>query len=462
MNPTCGSVRLKDRLCNWRRMALADIPPNRPSRRFDSWKEIADYLGRDVRTATRWEAQGLPVHRIPGGRGTSVFALSIEIDAWMAGSRPEAAAEIQTPPVAIVPARRRFATRVVAVAVAAVLMLSLAGIVFVMRGAATANRIGTLRVTATQTEISLTGDSGVPRVIYRFQPNPAVLIDRTPTRVTDLNGDGRADILTGISFFADSALHVTRSGELLNLSATGDVRWRFAFDDVLAFGDGAVRGPWAVTAWEPSTGTSPTRIAVAGHDYLWWASMVAVIDHSGHRQHTFVNPGWIESLMWLGAERLAVAGFNNPRNEAMLAVINPDADGQAPGSAGTSFACANCSSNPPQFYATFPRSELNLVTGSPFNRAEAALVGDRLLVTTSETGSSAVTALYEFDRELRFVRARYSEAYWDAHGRLEREGSLTHTRAACPERDGPRAIHVWDAAAGQWQVTIAAPQIQKR
>lgn len=55
-----------------------------PDRRLDSWKEIASYLGREVRTVIRWEKdRGLPVHRIPGGKGHGVFALRSEVDAWL-------------------------------------------------------------------------------------------------------------------------------------------------------------------------------------------------------------------------------------------------------------------------------------------------------------------------------------------------------------------------------------------
>ena len=36
-----------------------------PEGRLDSWKEIAAYLGRGIRTVQRWEREeGLPVHRI--------------------------------------------------------------------------------------------------------------------------------------------------------------------------------------------------------------------------------------------------------------------------------------------------------------------------------------------------------------------------------------------------------------
>ncbi len=58
--------------------------------RLDSWKEIAAYLGREVRTVQRWAKSGhLPVHRIPGGERPRVFALKVEIDAWLGAGGPE-------------------------------------------------------------------------------------------------------------------------------------------------------------------------------------------------------------------------------------------------------------------------------------------------------------------------------------------------------------------------------------
>jgi len=57
--------------------------------RLDSWKEIADYLKRDVRTVRRWEkSRRLPVHRVPGGNRQSVFAYTEEIERWLQG-QPE-------------------------------------------------------------------------------------------------------------------------------------------------------------------------------------------------------------------------------------------------------------------------------------------------------------------------------------------------------------------------------------
>ncbi len=49
--------------------------------RLDSWKDIASYLGRDVRTVIRWEKdRGLPVRRVPGGKRQAVFAYRAELE----------------------------------------------------------------------------------------------------------------------------------------------------------------------------------------------------------------------------------------------------------------------------------------------------------------------------------------------------------------------------------------------
>jgi TolB-like protein len=70
--------------------------------RLDSWKDIAAYLSREVRTVQRWSSsRRLPVHRLPGGAKPRVFALKSEIDGWLQIGRHESAA--QTPSVAVLP-----------------------------------------------------------------------------------------------------------------------------------------------------------------------------------------------------------------------------------------------------------------------------------------------------------------------------------------------------------------------
>ena len=55
----------------------------RNSNRLNSWKEIATYLDRSVRTARRWEREErLPVHRQLSLKLGRVFAFTGELDAW--------------------------------------------------------------------------------------------------------------------------------------------------------------------------------------------------------------------------------------------------------------------------------------------------------------------------------------------------------------------------------------------
>src|SRR5882724_10325188 len=54
-----------------------------PADRLDSWKEIAAYLRRDVRTVQRWEKkEGLPVYRHQHDKLGSIYAYRAELTGW--------------------------------------------------------------------------------------------------------------------------------------------------------------------------------------------------------------------------------------------------------------------------------------------------------------------------------------------------------------------------------------------
>lgn len=55
-----------------------------PQRVLNSWKEIAHYVGRGVRTVQRWERDlGFPVRRPRSHQRSAVIAFPDEIDAWL-------------------------------------------------------------------------------------------------------------------------------------------------------------------------------------------------------------------------------------------------------------------------------------------------------------------------------------------------------------------------------------------
>ncbi len=63
-------------------------PVHTPEDRLDSWKEIAAYLGRGIRTVQRWEREeGLPVHRLAHEKRGSIYARREELAAWWESRR---------------------------------------------------------------------------------------------------------------------------------------------------------------------------------------------------------------------------------------------------------------------------------------------------------------------------------------------------------------------------------------
>jgi hypothetical protein len=80
-----------------------------PNGQLSSWKEIAVYLGRDIRTAQRWEKhERLPVYRHIHDKAGTVYAFKNEIDAWRQSrsSRPAKTVSPETPRPEIEPSRR--------------------------------------------------------------------------------------------------------------------------------------------------------------------------------------------------------------------------------------------------------------------------------------------------------------------------------------------------------------------
>lgn len=150
-----------------------DSESTRPSAgaddRLHSWKEIAVYLKRDVRTVRRWEKnQGLPVHRHRHQKAASVYAYRSELEVWWAAQRSnvvetqsadvesdvtDASAEGPQPPTSI----PRAVWWWVPVVLAAIVIVAAAGYILVRRTGTPTGHRAMIAVLPFQ---NLTGDPG--------------------------------------------------------------------------------------------------------------------------------------------------------------------------------------------------------------------------------------------------------------------------------------------------------------
>lgn len=410
--------------------------------RLDSWKSIADYLHRDLATVRRWEkGRGLPVHRV-AGTGRSVFAYPSEIDTWLNTSRSAESALVSPDPMVVIGTPRRLRWLVVPLAGAVV------ALVVVLMARTSPILPGDLRVAVTGAGVVARDAAGLERWRYAFPSTYKTEVPRDPVLVT---GGANPGVYFATSHRGRQVEDRIESGALTLLDLHGNPQRSFSFDDAVTFQGKTLGAPWSVTSFAVDEGVTPHQIAVAAHHYTWDPGIVTVLDAQWRRRGTFVHAGWIEAVRWVGADRLVIGGFSNAHDGGMVALLDSNAlDGQGPEPAGSRHHCDSCGTAGPLRMFVFPRSELNQLTASRFNRVLLSTGPDRLSVRTIEVPSDGgdADAHYEFTPSLEFITARFSDRYWELHRSLEMEGRVTHTRAQCPDRDGPRQVQAWEPSTG--------------
>ena len=432
--------------------------------RLDSWKAISAYLGRDEATLRRWEStRGLPIRRVPGKKGASVYAYRDEIDAWLLtgqvpGPPPADPPSSQPPPVpsATIPARPLAGAKRMRWAAAAIVTVAAiaAALYFPSRGHAVG---GGIHFDVSESAVRARDEDDRPLWVYSYENTHRHVLSQ-------LNESTRISRSEPASVFAASSIRFRRSdnlveaGRLTALDIGGSLRWRFEFEDTISMAGRSYGGPWGLDGFAIEDSDGRRRVAIAGHHYTWSPSMVAVVDDTGRRLMRYFNDGWMERVHWVPGGRLAVSGYSMSRAGGMIALLDPArADGQSPDEA--THRCDNCGSDLPLHLAVMPRSEINTATASRFNRALVDLIGDRLVVRTEEvppsSGQPPAEAIYEFDYGLRLLKASYSDRYWELHDQLFASKTLDHDRSTCPHRDGPSAYQAWSADAG-WTTVKAA------
>ncbi len=271
--------------------------------RLESWKEIAAYLNRSERTVRRWEEkEDLPVHRLPHDKRGSVYALTIELEAWRESRRQ--LVETETPEAAPAPALgRRFSWTPVAGVVAMVALA--AGVWFLNRDAS---------------PLAATPDPEAARLV---------------TLAGFAGNAGRTQIETGIRYYQDAIRIDPRYAPAWNGLATahlvriwfGEVRPADALTQVQKETAEAMRldpasaGPWRVRAaashffeWDHAKAETEFRKAMelAPNEavvFSWYADYLLDLRRFDeariyYRRAHELAPRWLEPMAFLGNTHL--------------------------------------------------------------------------------------------------------------------------------------------------------------
>lgn len=462
-----------------------DKPTNQLERdRLDSWKEIAEHVGRDVRTAIRWEHErGLPVHRVPGGRRGAVFAFRHEIDEWLSGpdaaGRNGSAKAVREPEAPGDPSGsdRRLATPGASrsaltrtAVIAAIVLGVLGGAAYAVRGRVGGSprpegdqAIATLSFGAR--EVTALTASGAPAWTHAFDRALAPVTRNNPGSqfaVADLDGDGRNEMLASITF---SLPGHSAEDELYCFSSDGRVLWSFVDRTPLFFRGGTYGPPF----WHGNVVVYRVerrwRIAWSQLHSVWWPSRITILDGQGHSLESFVHSGSVYVLALVDdptAPLLLAGGVSNAHRAAMLAVLDGrHAAGHSPDPPGSPFECLGCSPGGPLRYFIFPPSEVNRAVEHPYNQTCDIMANQHGIdVFTCEAApDDRARLVFRFSRDLELIHAAASDS-WAIHDRLHREGRLDHSSKDCPEYSRPPAARSLDRS-GRW-IALRPPSVPRR
>lgn len=492
---------------------------NRPvNGRLDSWKEIAAYLNRDVRTVIRWEKEkGLPVHRVPGGKRQAVFTYRQELDAWLeseqiglgqedtsvAGNglhKESLLAGIQkqtAPPIngshdpqpvsnaGFIPdnggevrqARRRSLYRVLGVAAIVVTGIILSLWVFYARPAVNhlPSRVGftmnSLQAFDDQGHLLWTHSFAMP-VHPRFEKSVKLLPELV--RIADLKRDGGREVLIVVPLARGPNPDDFFQTEVDCFSSQGELLWSYVPEERFRFGNYELDGPWFTFDVLVSTIDKKPAIWMTLAHYKWGNSFVVELDpDTGKGTLRFVNTGIVYKLNEMQAEGktyLMAGGFNNEYEAGSLAVIEESKPFTvSPQTAGTRHKCVDCPEGAPDYYFVFPRSEINRLKGLWEDSVHSIAVnGDQIEVEKWEAyrpdvdrdspeQSVGMHEYYDFHTlpTIQPFSFRFGSDYDMLHRELEKDHKLNHTLETCPERLHPEPVKVWTPSTGWKDIKLS-------
>jgi len=427
-----------------------------PPDRLDSWKEIASYLNKTIRTVQRWEVERhLPIHRIPKADSSSrnrgsVYAIPAEIDRWWEAERNNINADgngigtpiesndggcggetDDSPPVPNDRVGRPhswFQTTPGRIAVLGV-VLGLLGIGFLVSRILQRPSMPVLAVVEDKFRLLALGDKG--NILWVKQFSTSIGCNRLlekPAKVVDIDADSVNEVITGLY----SSPFVYQSDKIVCLNSRGFVRWEFVPGASITWHDYAF--PNMFRLWGYSIGSLANGkkfiVAVANHD-MDSPSQVAVLDAQGKAMGGYWHTGWIFShlvmdLDYDGNDEIIVGGVDDLRKKPFLAVIRPEIPwsispvpaGYAPG-----FATGEEIS-----YFLFPQTDAAEALDRTSRVVELKKLGDHYLSAGIELPGvpDILERVYLLDTKFQTVRLVLTEEFGSLHKQLKREKRLDH------------------------------------
>jgi hypothetical protein len=399
-----------------------------------SWKEIAVYLDRDVRTCVRWEKRyGLPVHRLEKDSKAKVFAYKDEIDGWLAGRTSS------DTPDTVAGSPGRFLVRAFPALFALAALAAAAYFLFLkpadpLRSVPADFHIqGSVLIIVDHKDREIwRRDTGLPGLesegFYRGHfPEKGQGSDSVPVwpyvMILDVDGDSRPEVL-----FCTQTRLEDREGTLICFDESGTERWRFEAGRELEFGGKIFRKEYRIFGLnvEDYDGDGSLEILVISFHKPDWPCQAVLLDPSGKAEGEFWNAGYLMDASsgdvdGDGKKELVLSGVNNEYKKGCVAVFEAGAlEGGSPQQEDT-YRSPGIGPGGPSAYILFPTNDVHKaiqLQGDPVNFFWIH-EGAGLTAETCETH-----ILFDLDRSLACRDVTLSNDFLNLHREFFRAGKV--------------------------------------
>ena len=397
---------------------VADQGGPQPGGLLSSWKEIAAYLGVNVRTAQKWEAErGLPVRRLPGGRGRVLVSVE-ELDAWLQAPR-----EAEPPAAAGGAGSRRSFGRVGILVGVLLSALAVVGALFLSPRRVPA---GWRVVADALVVVDVHGrELWTKRFGYALSDYQRFAVwGLNMGWVGDLDSDGEPEVV----FLA----HPRSGGNpmVYCYSRSGDVRWSFQPGQAAHGFPEELRPPYNPENLLVFRVRGAARIAIASVHHTWYPSQIALLSGEGKLLGEYWHSGHLHRLAVTDASRdgkplLFAGGIANGYRRAALVALDPERMGGVSREESPEYQLPG---TPAQEVARvlFPRSCINRAK-DPFNQVMTLHVTPSdLMVGVREESDAPAVVMHRFTTDGRYKGAGLSSRFVARHNELEHAKVLDH------------------------------------
>jgi len=399
-----------------------------------SWKEIAVYLDRDVRTCVRWEKRyGLPVRRLEKDSKAKVFAYKDEIDSWLAG---RTSSKTPDPDVG---GRGRLFVRAFPVLFALASLAAAAYFLFLkpedlLRSVPADFHIqGSELIIVDHRDREIwRRDTGLPGLenegfyrghfLEKRQGSDSIPV-WPYVMILDVDGDSRSEVL-----FCTQTRFEDLEGTLICFDDRGTERWRFEAGRELVFGGKTFRKEYRIYGLnvEDYDGDGSLEILVLSFQKPDWPCQAVLLDPAGKTEGEFWNAGYLMDgssgdVDGDGKKELVLSGVNNEYNMGCVAVFEA---GELYGSSPQQeddFRSPGLGPGGQSAYILFPKSDVHEAIhrqGDPINYFWIHEDGG-LMAETYETH-----ILYDLDLSLNCFNVILSNYFLNLHKEFCREGMV--------------------------------------